>query len=169
LSQRPRYDRQMLRRHLAQAAHPSAAALTRIVSKARIWLDSRKSIRSFKEIICVDISEFASSHPSHAVRSLWGTRWLPVQRPAAAYARLLQSLVAAGLVELSAPYLVGAQRMVRLVRLSCASDLPVVADPAGMQRQEGIALEVGGNGLRRLRRRFCSVADHRLQRAGRVV
>jgi hypothetical protein len=31
-----------------------------------------------------------------------------------AYARLLQSLVAAGLVELSAPYLVGAQRMVRL-------------------------------------------------------
>ena len=39
--------------------------------------------------------------------------------------------------------------MVRLVRLSCASDLPVVADPAGMQRQEGIALEVGRNGLRR--------------------
>jgi len=34
----------------------------------------------------------------------------------------------------------------RLVRLSGASDLPVVADCAGMQRQEGIALDVGGNG-----------------------
>src|SRR5262245_24165712 len=37
----------------------------------------------------------------------------------------------------------------RLVRLPGASDLPVVADRAGMQRQEGIALDVGGNGLRR--------------------
>jgi hypothetical protein len=46
---------------------PNAAAQTRIVSKARIRLDSRKSERSFKEIICVDISEFESSHPSHAV------------------------------------------------------------------------------------------------------
>src|SRR5205085_11870504 len=48
----------------------SAAAQTRIVSKARILLNSRKSVRSFKEIICVDISEFESSHPSHAVWSL---------------------------------------------------------------------------------------------------
>jgi hypothetical protein len=49
---------------------PGAAAQTRIVSKARIRLDSRKSVRSFKGIICDDISEFESSHPSHAVRSL---------------------------------------------------------------------------------------------------
>jgi hypothetical protein len=49
---------------------PNAAAQTQIVSKARIGLDSRKSMRSFKEIICVDISEFESSHPSQAVRSL---------------------------------------------------------------------------------------------------
>ena len=45
----------------------NAAAQTRIVSKARIRLDSRKSLRSFKEIICVDISEFESSHPSRTV------------------------------------------------------------------------------------------------------
>jgi hypothetical protein len=46
---------------------PNAAAQTRIVSKARIRLDSRKSVRSFKAIICVDISEFESYMPSHAV------------------------------------------------------------------------------------------------------
>src|SRR3989454_2200014 len=39
---------------------PNAAAQTRIVSKARIRLDSCKSVRSFKGIICVDISEFES-------------------------------------------------------------------------------------------------------------
>ena len=39
---------------------PNAAAQTRVVSKARIRLDSRKSVRSFKGIICVDISEFES-------------------------------------------------------------------------------------------------------------
>ena len=44
-----------------------AAAQTRIVSKARIRLDSGKSARSFKAIICVDISEFESYMPSHAV------------------------------------------------------------------------------------------------------
>ncbi len=49
---------------------PNAAAQTRIVSKARIRLDSCKSVRSFKGIICVDISEFESYMPSHAVRSL---------------------------------------------------------------------------------------------------
>jgi hypothetical protein len=38
---------------------PGAAAQTRLVSKARIRLDSRKSVRSFKGIICVDISEIA--------------------------------------------------------------------------------------------------------------
>src|SRR6266481_5451037 len=38
---------------------PNAAAQTRIVSKARIRLHSRKSVRSFKGIICVDISEIA--------------------------------------------------------------------------------------------------------------
>ena len=37
---------------------------------ARIRLDSRKSVRSFKGIICVDISEFESYMPSHAVGSL---------------------------------------------------------------------------------------------------
>ena len=42
---------------------PTAAAQTRIVSKVRIRLDSGKSVRSFKGIICVDISEFESSHP----------------------------------------------------------------------------------------------------------
>src|SRR6516165_6081789 len=49
---------------------PGAAAQTRIVSKARVRLDSRKSVRSFKGIICVDISEFESYMPRHAVSSL---------------------------------------------------------------------------------------------------
>src|SRR5262245_27795594 len=48
---------------------PNAAAQTRIVSKARIRLDSRKSVRSFKGIIYVDISEFESYMPSHAVET----------------------------------------------------------------------------------------------------
>jgi hypothetical protein len=48
----------------------AAAAQPRIVSKAKIRLNSRKSVRSFKGIICVDISEFESYMPSHAVRSL---------------------------------------------------------------------------------------------------
>src|SRR6478672_9140921 len=48
---------------------PNAAAQTRIVSKARIRLDSRKSVRSFKGIICVDISEFESYMPQLSVRS----------------------------------------------------------------------------------------------------
>jgi hypothetical protein len=50
---------------------PNAAVQTRIVSKARIGLGSRKSVRSFKEIICVDISEFESSHPSQRIRYWW--------------------------------------------------------------------------------------------------
>src|SRR5215831_17706732 len=50
---------------------PAAAAQTRVVSLAGIRLDSGKSVRSFKGIICHDISEFESSHASHAVRSLW--------------------------------------------------------------------------------------------------
>src|SRR5262245_50319246 len=49
---------------------PGTPAQTRIVSNARIRLDSRKSVRSFKGIICVDISEFESYMPSQAVRSL---------------------------------------------------------------------------------------------------
>jgi hypothetical protein len=48
---------------------PGAAAQTRMVSVARIRLDSRKSARPFKEMICGDISEFESHMPSHAVRS----------------------------------------------------------------------------------------------------
>ena len=46
---------------------PNAAAQTRIVSVARIWLDPRKSVRPFKGIFCGDISEFESYMPSHAV------------------------------------------------------------------------------------------------------
>jgi hypothetical protein len=50
---------------------PNAAAQTRVVSLAGIRLNSCKSVRSFKGIICVDISEFESYMPSHAVGSLW--------------------------------------------------------------------------------------------------
>jgi hypothetical protein len=46
-----------------------AAAQTRIVSEARIRLDFWKFVRPFKGIICDDISEFESYHPSHAVSS----------------------------------------------------------------------------------------------------
>src|SRR5262249_14377884 len=49
---------------------PHAAAQTRIVSVARIRLDSRKSVRPFKGIFCDDISEFESHMPSQAVPSL---------------------------------------------------------------------------------------------------
>ena len=45
----------------------NVAAQTRIVSVARIRLDSRKSVRPFKGIICADISEFESHMRSHAV------------------------------------------------------------------------------------------------------
>jgi hypothetical protein len=47
----------------------SATAQTRIVSEARIRLDSRKSVRAFKRDICADISEFESYMASQAVRS----------------------------------------------------------------------------------------------------
>src|SRR5215467_1259505 len=49
---------------------PGAAGQTRVVSLAGIRLDSRKSVRPFKGIICDDISEFESHMPSHAVPSL---------------------------------------------------------------------------------------------------
>ena len=52
------------------AAFPSGAAQTRIVSAARIRLDPRKSVRSFKGIICGDISEFESYMPSQPVPPL---------------------------------------------------------------------------------------------------
>jgi hypothetical protein len=57
----------MLSRFINESDHWRARA-----EEARVLVgpDSRKSMRSFKEIICVDISEFESSHPSHAV-SLW--------------------------------------------------------------------------------------------------
>src|SRR5947199_2443928 len=55
----------------SRAAYPGAAAQTRVVSMAGIRLDSRKSVRPFKGIICDDISEFESHMPSHAVGSLW--------------------------------------------------------------------------------------------------
>ena len=51
----------------AELRIPTAAAQTRMVSVARIRLDSRKSLRPFKGIICDDISEFESYMPSHAV------------------------------------------------------------------------------------------------------
>jgi hypothetical protein len=54
---------------LARLHLPSPAAQTRIVSVARIRLDSWKFVRPFKGIFCDDISEFESYHPSHAVRS----------------------------------------------------------------------------------------------------
>jgi hypothetical protein len=47
---------------------PGTAAQTRMVSTAKIRLDSRKSTRPFKGIICDDISEFESHMPSKAVR-----------------------------------------------------------------------------------------------------
>src|SRR5262245_4110867 len=40
-----------------------------MVSLARIRLASRRSVRTFKGIICDDVSEFESYMPSHAVRS----------------------------------------------------------------------------------------------------
>jgi hypothetical protein len=46
---------------------PNAAAQTRVVSLAGIRLGSWESARAFKGIICVDISEFESYMPSHAV------------------------------------------------------------------------------------------------------
>src|SRR2546423_4321058 len=58
---------------LPERRFPSAADQTRIVSVARIRPDSRKSARSFKGIICDDISEFESYMPSHAVSSLCST------------------------------------------------------------------------------------------------
>src|SRR6516162_5261209 len=55
---------------------PGAAAQTRVVSMAGIRLGSWESARAFKGIICDDISEFESSHPSQAVPSLWAmSRW----------------------------------------------------------------------------------------------
>src|SRR5215475_15823201 len=48
---------------------PGAAAQTRVVSMAGIRLGSWESARSFKGIICVDISEFESHMPSQPVRS----------------------------------------------------------------------------------------------------
>src|SRR5215831_8641869 len=51
---------------------PGAAAQTRVVSMAGIRLGSWESARSFKGIICVDISEFESHMPSQPVRSLHG-------------------------------------------------------------------------------------------------
>ena len=48
---------------------PGAAAQTRVVSLAEIRFGSWESARSFKGIICDDVSEFESHMPSHAVRS----------------------------------------------------------------------------------------------------
>src|SRR2546429_8910014 len=54
---------------------PNAAAQTRIVSKARIRLDSCKSVRSFKAIICVDISEIAEREYNDAWNAPSSTRF----------------------------------------------------------------------------------------------
>ena len=45
-----------------------AAAQTRVVSIAEIRVGSWQSARTFKGIVCDDISEFESYHLSHAVR-----------------------------------------------------------------------------------------------------
>src|SRR5262245_48124062 len=50
-----------------RAAYPQRRSSNANSLQARIRLDSRKSVRSFKGIICVDISEFESYMPSHAV------------------------------------------------------------------------------------------------------
>jgi hypothetical protein len=71
------------RRH---ASHYLACFGTRLVSAARIQLDHRKSVRSFKGIICVDISEFESYMPSHAVGSLKGASGDRAVRNRAGYA-----------------------------------------------------------------------------------
>ena len=49
---------------------PGAAAQTRVVSMSGIRLGPRESARSFRGIICDDISEFESHMASHAVSSL---------------------------------------------------------------------------------------------------
>jgi hypothetical protein len=49
---------------------PNAASKN--ANSTAIRLDSWKSVRPFKRIICDDISEFESYMASHAVRSLWG-------------------------------------------------------------------------------------------------
>src|SRR5438445_3655655 len=49
---------------------PGAAAQTRVVSMAGIRLGSWESARTFKGIICDDISEFESYMPSQPVRSV---------------------------------------------------------------------------------------------------
>ena len=46
---------------------PAPQLKREMLSVARIRPDSRKSVRAFKGIICDDISEFESSHASHAV------------------------------------------------------------------------------------------------------
>ena len=50
---------------------PGAAAQTRVVSLAEIRFGSWESARSFKGIICDDVSEFESHMPSHAAGSLY--------------------------------------------------------------------------------------------------
>ena len=66
--QKPRPIRALRCRSMATSAHnaaedpgstPSGAAQTRVVSAARIRLDPRKSVRSYKGIIYGDISEIA--------------------------------------------------------------------------------------------------------------
>src|SRR5262249_53403463 len=51
-----------------------AAAQPRMVYEVRIPLDSRKSVRPFKVVICDDVSEFESYHLSHAVGAMAGRR-----------------------------------------------------------------------------------------------
>src|SRR6516165_560481 len=75
------------RQNPAELRIPGAAAQTRVVSMAGIRLGSGKSARPFKGIICVDISEFESSHPSQAVRSP------PADTGAAAQTRMVSVVV----------------------------------------------------------------------------
>jgi hypothetical protein len=63
----------------------NAAAQTRIVSAARIRLDSRKFVRPFKQIICGDVSEFESHMPSQAVRIVASPPSVKVTSPESTY------------------------------------------------------------------------------------
>src|SRR5262249_7183568 len=53
------------------------AAHTRIVSVARIRLDSWKSVRTLKGIFCADISEFESDHLARSGALEFGHHWSP--------------------------------------------------------------------------------------------
>jgi hypothetical protein len=66
----------------ADVASSPTADIT--IYEVRIRLDSHKSVRPFKGIICDDVSEFESCMASHAVASLWA-------RQASFFSRLMEN------------------------------------------------------------------------------